>query len=1045
MDDKYQLAVSFFQEGRLEQARNILLELLKIKRDNLSALFFLSVVEAKSGNFKASTELLKEVTRLEPSHKEALYNLALNYQNTGENETALEYFLKVLQYDPEFMPAHLKAALLYRQIGKPESAKFHFDTLIKNDPVLLKDYLEKYDQHIELESQILLSNAVRFFENQEYHKAKNMLLNILEGEPGNLHALSLMGSVCFRLREYEESLKAYNRLLEQNVRTDNILFNAGLCFQSLKNRSRAAEYYKAALEINPDCLEALNNLALLYSSIGKHTEAKSLLERALKADEKYLTAKINLCTVNADLNLFDQTIRDCESILVSPEAQEDHSIRALAYGNKGYALFRSRRNQEAIKYFDLAISENPQHQNAHFNKGLALMLQGELPEGLKEYEWRKLREEWALNRKVLKPLEKDTTLDGKTVLVFGEQGLGDVIQFARFIPELKKKNCQVILECEKSLWNILQEVEGIDKFVERNFSSQPDVHFDYEVFLISLLLYLDTSVEQLPPPIDIHISPDCQAKWNNILKDYKGLKAGIVWAGNPQHSNDRNRSCRLKNFRSLLDKEGLTFFSLQKEDRLKELPEFKDRIVDLNQYGLNDFEDTAAAICCLDLVITVDTSIAHLAGSLGKPVWILLTYVPDWRWMLEGHDSPWYPSARLFRQKSVGRWESVFDEIGVALDEMLQKNNEITNPAIIEEKPATMNSKPIFLSLTTGENFGWGVVSNNLRKEFPGFIQFEDLAHNDPRYSGPVPGKVLHILRNADFSTSNGNWGENNYGMAVFETELPKEAIKKARDYDLIIAASTWNEEKLKSYGVFNSATAIQGIDPGMFYPEPEPKYNDDLFVIFSGGKFELRKSQDIVIKAVQILQQKYPDIVLINAWYNMWAQSVLPMSNSKYINFEWADGDWPEFITHLLNINGLDMKRVFSLPLVPNEKLREIYLKTDIGLFPNRCEGGTNLVMMEYMACGRPVIASFTSGHKDVLTDETSYKLKTLSEYKILDQTNGLLTTWEEPHLDEIIASVEYAYHNRESIRQKGKLAAEFMKGFTWKHTAETIARLLK
>ncbi|MGE5352877.1 MAG: tetratricopeptide repeat protein [Acidobacteriota bacterium] len=1045
MDDKYQLAVSFFQEGRLEQARNILLELLKFKRDNLSVLFFLSVVEAKSGDFNASTELLKEVIGLEPSHKEALYNLALNYQNTGEAEAALEYFLQVLQYDPEFMSAHLKAALLYRQIGKPESAKFHFDTLIKNDPLLLKEYLEKYDQHIELESQLLLSNAVRFYENQEYRKARNMLMNILETEPDNLHALSIMGSVCFRMKEYEEALKAYNRLFEQNIRTDNILFNAGLCYQSLKNRSRAAEFYKAALEINPRCLEALNNLALMYSSVGKHTEAKALLERALKADENYLTAKINLCTVNADLNLFDQTIRDCESILNHPDAKQDSSIRALAYGNKGYALFRSGRNKEAIKFFDLAISENPSHQNAHFNKGLALMMEGELPEGLKEYEWRKLREEWALNRKVLKPLEKDSSLDGKTVLVFGEQGLGDVIQFARFIPALKKKNCNVILECEKSLWNIFKETEGIDKLVERNFSSHPDVHFDYEVFLISLLLYLDTTIEKIPPPANLHVSSESQEKWNNLLKEYEGFKIGIVWAGNPQHSNDRNRSCRLKNFQSLLHIGGLSFFSLQKEDRMNEMPEFQDRITDLNQYGLNDFEDTAAAIKCLDLVITVDTSIAHLAGSLGKPVWILLTYVPDWRWLLGRGDSPWYPSARLFRQKSVGNWENVFDELRIALDELLRKNNEINNPAIIENKPDIMNSKPIFLSLTKGENFGWGVVSNNLRKELPAFIQFEDLIRNDPRYSGILPGKVLHILRNADFSTSNGHWGENNYGMAVFETELPKEAIEKARDYDLIIAASKWNEEKLKSYGILNSATAIQGIDPEMFYPEPEPKYNDELFVIFSGGKFELRKSQDIVIKAVQILQQKYPDIVFMNAWYNMWAQSILPMKNSRYINFEWADGDWMEFITHLLKINGLDMNRVISLPLVPNEKLREIYLKTDIGLFPNRCEGGTNLVMMEYMACGRPVIASFTSGHKDVLTDETSYSLKTLSEYKILDQANGLLTTWEEPSLDEIIAAVEYAYHNRESIRQKGMRASEFMKGFTWKHTAEKIARLMK
>ncbi|MCU7495311.1 MAG: tetratricopeptide repeat protein [Ignavibacteria bacterium] len=1043
MNDRYQLAVSFFNEGRYEKAQSILNELLKSKRDRQSALFFLSVIEARTGNFQASIDLLKELLRAEPLHKEALYNLALNYQNLEDYASALDCFLKMADTYPDFMPAQLKAALLLRQLGKAEAAKSHFDTVIKNDPLLLKEYLEKFDQHVKVESQLLLENAVSFYENKEYQKAKGILLTILEADTSNLHALSLMGSVCFRLKEFNEALDAYNRLFEQNIRTDNILFNAGLCYQSLKNSQKAAELYKSALEVNPNCLEALNNLALLSSSIGKHAEAKALLEKAIGVDENYLNARINLCTVNADLNLFEITISDCESILKSAEAKEDSSIRALAYGNAGYAYFRSGNNKEAIKYFDLAIAENPLHQNAHFNKGLALMLQGDLKEGLEEYEWRKLREEWAVNRRVLKPLKKGVNLEGKTVLVFGEQGLGDVIQFSRFIPQLKKMNCRIILECEKPLWKILRHVEGIDQFVERNFSSPPGVPYDYEVFLISLLLYLDTRLEEIPAPSKISISPEYRARWSDVIEKFKGLKVGIVWAGNPKHNNDRNRSCRLKDFEELFKLEGVTFFSLQKEDRKGELPEFKSSVVDLNQYGLNDFEDTAAVISCLDLVITVDTAVAHLAGSLGKAVWILVTYVPDWRWMFDRSDSPWYPSARIFRQKSIGNWKSAFEEVRRALAEGLRReDNKTESPETKKKASEKMNSKPLFLSLATGENFGWGVVSSNLRKELGKMIAFEDIKGGG---TGTLPGKVLHILRNHDFSTSNGYWGENNYGMAVFETELPKEAIKKAPDYDLVITASSWNEEKLKSYGVFNCATAIQGIDPGMFYPEVQQKKNDDLFVIFSGGKFELRKGQDIVIETVRILQQKYPDIILIDAWYNMWAQSIIPMSNSRHIKFEWADGDWPEFISHLLKINGLDMNRVFSLPLVPNEKLREIYLKTDIGLFPNRCEGGTNLVMMEYMACGKPVVASYTSGHKDVLTEESSYPLKALAEYKILEQANGLLTVWEEPSLDEVIAAVEYAYHHRDEIRQRGMRAAELMKAFTWKHTAEKIVQLLK
>ena len=247
----------------------------------------------------------------------------------------------------------------------------------------------------------------------------------------------------------------------------------------------------------------------------------------------------------------------------------------------------------------------------------------------------------------------------------------------------------------------------------------------------------------------------------------------------------------------------------------------------------------------------------------------------------------------------------------------------------------------------------------------------------------------------------------------------------------------------MREKGIYNTGVLLQGVDPERFYPG-EKLRNHELFVIFSGGKFELRKGQDMVLKAFQILHKKYPDIILINAWYNIWENTMDTMKISPYINYRMEGKTWKNKMISLLKANDIDGDRVFTLPIVPNKKLREVYLSTDIGLFPNRCEGGTNLVLMEYMACGKPVVASYNSGHKDILTDDNSLKLNEMKEFKISDDNGSLLAKWEEPSLDEIIARIEWAYLNRDSLKNIGDKAAEDMKKFTWKNTADNLIKLV-
>jgi glycosyltransferase involved in cell wall biosynthesis len=286
--------------------------------------------------------------------------------------------------------------------------------------------------------------------------------------------------------------------------------------------------------------------------------------------------------------------------------------------------------------------------------------------------------------------------------------------------------------------------------------------------------------------------------------------------------------------------------------------------------------------------------------------------------------------------------------------------------------------------------------------------------------------------------------GTENYGYTFFENELTTHSVENAQKYDLVLAGSTWCRDRMQEKGIHNCDVLVQGIDPNIFYPITEDKRSNH-FVIFSGGKFELRKGQDLILRAVKILQEKYPDIILVNCWYNKWPASMQLMGYSKHIQFEYQQGPWQELMDHTYVINGLDPGRIRTLDLVANEIQREIFQQTDIGVFPNRCEGGTNLVLMEYMACAKPVIASNTSGHRDIVTDENALLLNELRDISIAGPDNELIARWQEPSVAELVAQIEYAYHHREEIKKIGARAGQDLQKFTWEHSAQQLLDLLK
>jgi glycosyltransferase involved in cell wall biosynthesis len=381
----------------------------------------------------------------------------------------------------------------------------------------------------------------------------------------------------------------------------------------------------------------------------------------------------------------------------------------------------------------------------------------------------------------------------------------------------------------------------------------------------------------------------------------------------------------------------------------------------------------------------------------------------------------------------------------------------------------------IYAVLPTGSFHGWGVCGKYITKELSRIAPvalitegFDQAAIQDvfdhrllkellvPEHeqqelrSGAAVTVDVPVLQNiVDKSLRpalpafRGAW---NVGYTFFEDNVlhPSFIENGRRLYDVVVTGSYWCEEVLRGYGLTNVTTIIQGIDPTIFNPgHAEKEYLQDKFVIFSGGKFELRKGQDLVVRAFKVMQDRYRDVMLVNSWYNHWAASMQTMTASPHIRFDPRSGDYMALMEKMFADNGIDPARVITLPPLPNVMMTRIYRNSDIGVFPNRCEGGTNLVLMEYMACGKPAIASYSSGHRDVLTDRNSLPLRALRPISI-SHSGEEVAVWDDPQLHELIERLDWAYHHRDQLRAIGGEAGGFMAPLTWGRTARQFHDVL-
>lgn len=329
------------------------------------------------------------------------------------------------------------------------------------------------------------------------------------------------------------------------------------------------------------------------------------------------------------------------------------------------------------------------------------------------------------------------------------------------------------------------------------------------------------------------------------------------------------------------------------------------------------------------------------------------------------------------------------------------------------------------VSMPSGRAHGWGIAGEYLTCEIAKLPPIEDV--------------TLHCISGHDLRPMNpADWNRINIGYCFFENDIEvfRHSRRAAREWDFIVAGSSWCEYQLRIGGVRQTATVLQGIDPENFHAVP-PRDNDGRFIIFSGGKFEYRKGQDLVIAAMREFMQRHDDTYLVCSWINSWPLSLATMAQSAQISFHMSDNDCQSILQATLQENGIPLERIFLAPLIDNKLMRQIYQQTDIGIFPNRCEGGNNMVMCEYMACGKTVIASDTTGHADVINQRNAFPLTEYTPLLFNDPQGRPAAIWHEPSTDEIIGQLEAAYANRELCAQKGATAAEEMKNLAWDKAA--------
>jgi tetratricopeptide (TPR) repeat protein len=539
-----------------------------------------------------------------------------------------------------------------------------------------------------------LNEALALHRQGNLRDAEKLYARVLKAAPDHFDALNLLGTVKAQLGRIGEAHRLFSAAVKINPRVPQAWANLGQALHALKRDADALDCFDKALALAPGDAGMINNRANALLSLGRAEEAldgfREVLVRVPQHGEARLGSGIALAALNRPaeaLAEFDRTValapnhpavhfnrglalyelgRYAAAVAAYDAALAATPDHAGAWLNRGRALAALNRYDEALASYDKALALRKDDADANFMASLALLTRGDYRGGFEQYEWRWRRTGMPEQKSRGRPLWLgDYPLARKTILLHAEQGLGDTVQFARYVPLLAASGAHVVLEVQPELTALMATLPGGAKIIVRGEALPP---YDVHCPLGSLPLALKT--EPATAPADIpYLSADAAhlEKWSARLGPRERPRVAIAWAGNASHLNDRNRSLPFAKLAPLFSAPA-QFIGIQRDVRGDEAAALaaEQRVTHLGA-ELENFSDTAAVIAQCDLVIAVDTAVAHVAGALGRPLWVLLPFAPDWRWTLDGASSPWYPTAKLFRQSALGDWDSVIERVGEAL------------------------------------------------------------------------------------------------------------------------------------------------------------------------------------------------------------------------------------------------------------------------------------------------------------------------------------------------------------------------------------------
>jgi tetratricopeptide (TPR) repeat protein len=622
-----QEATGHHQAGRMAEAEKAYHKLLRVEVAHADGLRLLGGLYLQTGEWGKAVEYLEKAALLTPKDAETLTNLGLALRQGGRSEEAIARYKQALEVQPAYAQALNNLGSLYHSSGRLNEALTVYGQVLRQEP----------------------DNPIA-----HYNYA---------------NSLFVAGKVTDAMARYEYALKLKPDYLEAMINLGMALSQAGRGDQSKHWLGMARNWFDKALHTDPDNIVALNNMGNVLRQMGDAAQAVDYYRRALRLRPDYAQAAINLATALRDLGCIDEAISNARAALIAAPDSTDARI------NLGTFLQDQMRHAEAIEQFDAVLAIKPFSIDAQWNKALSLLALGQYEEGWKLHEIGLGVPHMRGDNPSPERRWQGESLKGKRLLVWCEQGLGDSLQFVRYVELCKQRDGTMIVLCPRPLRKLFGHCSFIDALPE----TVDEKDFDFHVPMMSLPFVFGSTLETIPANIPyLHVGAEKHAAWQEKFNAHDKFRVGLVWAGNPRenqiaaHLTDRRRSMNLEMLRPLFDIPGVAFYNLQMGAGTAQIGScgLQGQIVDL-MGDVKDFEDTGAIIEQLDLVISVDTSVVHLAGGMGRPVWVLSRYDACWRWLQNRPDTPWYPSAQVFGQQNPGDWASVVKAVRAALIEKL--------------------------------------------------------------------------------------------------------------------------------------------------------------------------------------------------------------------------------------------------------------------------------------------------------------------------------------------------------------------------------------